>query len=358
MTPVRVLVSGGGIAGPALAYWLRRHGMRPTVVERAPAVRDGGHRLQIEGPGVGALCRMGLLDELRGLGVPSPEGIRLDYGGGRGAVIPGVSTLVSGEPGLVLRRGDLCTALHRHVRDDAEYLFDDSVTALHESDDGVTVSFLNREPRVFDLVVGADGTHSHLRSLVFGPEDRFRRYLGTNLVLFDVDRHRTPSDHVVGHVRSGRGLLLAPLPDPAREECTVLTRDRAPVTDPETHRRSLRERFAGDGAATDRALAAMDEAPAVHVAPSAQIRMDTWTRGRVALLGDAGYCPDPMTGQGSTLALVGACASSAARSSGRAATTGSPSPPTSGRCARSSTPTWPWAARTPGWSHRTPARPG
>ncbi|WP_431868644.1 hypothetical protein [Nocardiopsis eucommiae] len=97
------------------------------------------------------------------------------------------------------------------------------------------------------------------------------------------------------------------MPDPAREECTVLTRDRAPVTDPETHRRSLRERFAGDGAATDRALAAMDEAPAVHVAPSAQIRMDTWTRGRVALLGDAGYCPDPMTGQGSTLALVGAC---------------------------------------------------
>ncbi|QVJ01244.1 FAD-dependent monooxygenase [Nocardiopsis eucommiae] len=80
MTPVRVLVSGGGIAGPALAYWLRRHGMRPTVVERAPAVRDGGHRLQIEGPGVGALRRMGLLDELRGLGVPSPEGIRLDYG--------------------------------------------------------------------------------------------------------------------------------------------------------------------------------------------------------------------------------------------------------------------------------------
>lgn len=307
MTPARVLISGGGIAGPALAHWLRRHGMRPTVVERAPAVRDGGHRLQIDGAGVDALRRMGLLAELRGLGVPSPDGIHLDYGGSREVVIPGVPTLVSGEPGLVLRRGDLCEVLHRHVRDDVEYLFDDSVTALHESEDAVTVNFRNREPRSFDLVVGADGMHSRLRSLVFGPEDAFRRYLGTNLVLFDLDRHRAPTGHVVGRIRPRRGVLLAPLPDPARLECTILTRDRDPVTDPEAHLVAVRERFAGDGEGTARVLAAMEDAPAVHVAPSAQIRMDTWTRGRVTLLGDAGYCPDPMTGQGSTLALVGAC---------------------------------------------------
>ncbi|MFE6305933.1 FAD-dependent monooxygenase [Nocardiopsis sp. NPDC057823] len=302
----RILISGGGIAGPALAHWLHRYGFRPTVVERAPAVRTGGHRIQIEGVGVDALRRTGLLEEARELSGAPPGEIRFGHGGRRQVVIDGAS-LVSGEQGLVIRRGDLCEILYRATRDEAEYLFDDSVTGIRESDDGVTVSFRNRRPRDFDLVVGADGIHSDTRSLVFGPKERFRKYLGTNIALFELPNDLGLTDHVRGLVRPGRGMLLAPFPEAGTLECTVLTRDREPVADAEEHKRRLRERFAGDGEEVRRVLAAMERSDAVHVSPSVQIHMDSWTRGRVALVGDAGYCPDPMTGQGSTLALVGAC---------------------------------------------------
>ncbi|MBR8745173.1 FAD-dependent monooxygenase [Nocardiopsis sp. MG754419] len=306
MTGERVLISGGGVAGPALAHWLHRYGFRPTIVERAPAVRTGGHRVQIEGVGVDALRRTGLLEEARRAAGAPPEEIRFGYGGRREVVIDGAS-LVTEETGLVIRRGDLCALLYRHTREDVEYLFDDAITALRETDHGVTVSFHHREPREFDLVVGADGIHSHTRALVFGPKERFRRYLGTNIALFDIEDHLGLTDHVIGRVRPGRGVLLAPYPETGRLECTILTRDAEPLVDVAEHKRRLRERFAEDGEPMRSVLAGMDGATTAHVSPSVQIHMDSWTRGRVALVGDAGYCPDPMTGQGSTLALVGAC---------------------------------------------------
>lgn len=306
MSGPRVLISGGGIAGPALAHLLRAYGFRPTIVERAPEVRAGGHGIQIDGVGIDALRRIGVLDEARRAGGPTPDEIHLDYGGHR-LVMPNGAPRLSDETGLMIRRGDLAELLYRHVRDDVEYLFDDTVTGLRETEEGILVDFENRPSRDFDLVVGADGVHSGVRSLVFGPEERFLHYKGTNIALFDIENHLGPVRHMIGRARARRGTLLQPTPDTELLECFLLTRDPEPLTDVEGHRALLRKRFERDGEETRRLLEAMEHARTTYTTPSAQVRMDSWSLGRTVLLGDAGHALEPMTTQGGSLALTGAC---------------------------------------------------
>ncbi|QVQ50227.1 FAD-dependent monooxygenase [Spiractinospora alimapuensis] len=301
----RVLISGGGIAGPALAYWLRRYGFRPTVVERASEVRTGGYRIQIEGSGIQALQRMGLLETFRRHGGPTPSSMRLTMRpGGRPLTLPG-GAAVSTEPGLVIQRGTAAERIYLHTKDDVEYRFGDSVTAIHEHPDGATVHFERGESEEYDLVVAADGIRSRTRSLAFGGVDPIH-YLGTNLALFTLDNTLGLHDQVIGHAWPRRGCLIATFPGNTALEGNFLFRAPNPVEDVDQHKRLIRGRFGADGWHAPHLLRAMEEAPFAHFAPTAQVRMTSWTSGRVALVGDAGYCPDPMTGQGTSLALVGA----------------------------------------------------
>lgn len=301
----RILISGGGIAGPALAYWLRRYGFRPSIVERASEVRTGGYRIQIEGSGIQALQRMELLEAFRRHGGPAPRNMRLTMRpGGRPLELPGGAS-VSTEPGLAIQRGTAAERIYLHTKDDVEYRFGDSITAINQHPDGATVHFERGEPEEYDLVIAADGIHSRTRSLAFAGVDPIH-YLGTNLALFTLDNALGLRDQVIGHAWPRRGSLIATFPGNAMLEGQFLFRDPKPIEDVEQHKRLVRDLFGADGWHAPLLLRAMDEAPFAHFAPTAQVRMESWTAGRVALVGDAGYCPDPMTGQGTSLALVGA----------------------------------------------------
>lgn len=184
-----VLISGGGIAGTVLAHWLHRRGFAPTVVERAPRPRPGGQAVDIRGVALDVVGRMGLLEQarkvrtrMRGMSVLDPEGHEIDRST--------ESTFSSGRldsDDIELLREDLVRMVHEHTREDAEYLFGDSITALQEDGDGVRVDFVHGASRTFDLVIGADGLHSAVRRLVFGPEERFARHLGSYLSVFSAD---------------------------------------------------------------------------------------------------------------------------------------------------------------------------
>src|SRR4051812_20177310 len=171
MTTRSVLISGGGIAGPALASWLTRRGIAVTVVERAPAPRPGGQAVDLRGAARTVADRMGLLDEIRSVSLEQ-EGIawvRAD-----GSIAARMGTDAFGGEGIVseieVLRGDLAAVLHRATAAGTEYLFDDSITGLDDRGDGVPVTFARSAPRRFDLVVGADGSHSVVRALTFGRE--------------------------------------------------------------------------------------------------------------------------------------------------------------------------------------------
>jgi 2-polyprenyl-6-methoxyphenol hydroxylase-like FAD-dependent oxidoreductase len=301
-----VLISGAGIAGLTLAFWLRRHGFAPTVVERAPAIRDGGYKVDVRGAALTVVERMGLLDEVRARRTGVRSGTVVDAAGRRVASMDGdtFGGRVHGDAEVL--RGDL----HRLIfeRTGAEYLFGDSITALTETGAGVEVAFASGLVRTFDLVVGADGLRSATRSLAFGAEERFVRDLGHRIAIFGVPNHLGLDREEVTCVGPGRTALAYSTGDGAdakamflfRSDGTDVPRERA------AQERALAAAYADEGWEVPRLLDGMGAAPDFYFDAVAQVRMDHWSSGRVALLGDAAYCASPASGQGTSLALVGA----------------------------------------------------
>ncbi|MFE6834860.1 FAD-dependent monooxygenase [Streptomyces sp. NPDC057705] len=306
-----ILICGAGIAGPALAYWLRRGGFTVTIVERAPAPRPGGQTVDLRGAGRTVIERMGLMDRARAETVDQRGLALVDTDGRTTARLPADGF---GGEGIVseieILRGDLARLLYEASLPDTEYLFDDTVTGIDQHADGVTVTFENAAPRRFALVVGADGPHSVVRGLAFGPERDFVRPIGLYTSWFtafdglDLDgwfvMHNAPGGLVVsarpgrlpGEIKAGFSFRSPPL-----------SYDRRDIA---AQQELLARRFAHVGWETPRLLRAMSAAPDFFLDSMGQVRLDSWSRGRVALLGDAGYCATPLTGLGTSLALVGA----------------------------------------------------
>jgi 2-polyprenyl-6-methoxyphenol hydroxylase-like FAD-dependent oxidoreductase len=306
---MRVLISGASVAGPALAYWLHRYGFAVTVVERAPALRKtGGHAVDLFRPAMDIVERMGLLDRVRARQTGT-EWLSVHTPGRARPVELELRKLMSSmsDRHAEIMRDDLSEVFHDATRDDVEYVFDDSITAI--SDDG-EVAFERGPARRFDLVVGADGLHSNVRRLVFGPESRFTSWIGAYLAVASVPNFLGLDARVEGLTSVDRMAAMygaADLPD-ARAVFIFRTPGQLDYhyRDVPRQKELLREHFAGLGWQVPRLLAELDSTPAFYFDSITQLHLDTWSRGRVTLVGDAGYCPGPAVGGSTSLAVVGA----------------------------------------------------
>ncbi|WP_219460354.1 FAD-dependent monooxygenase [Nonomuraea rhizosphaerae] len=309
-----ILISGASVGGPALAYWLERYGHNVTVVEVTPGFRPGGQAIDVRGPALEVASRMGVLDEIRRHKVQM-RGMSVVDDDGKEVYRSEEHTLTGGDlasADIEILRDDLSQIFVRAVGDRVEYLLGDTVTAIDQDDSGARVTFATAAPRTFDLVVGADGLHSNTRRLVFGPESQFIEYMGTYLAVWtipnylELDRwqvfHQIPGDSWGGGVMSVRGNSEARVYMGFESEEPIAYDYR----DIPSQKRILRERLGGFGWELPRMLDHMEDAEDFHFDPMAQIRMDTWSQGRVVLLGDAGYCGSPLSGQGTSMAMVGA----------------------------------------------------
>jgi 2-polyprenyl-6-methoxyphenol hydroxylase-like FAD-dependent oxidoreductase len=306
---MRVLISGASVAGPALAYWLDRYGFAVTVVERAPALRKaGGHAIDLFRPAMDIVERMGVLDRVlaRKTGTDHLLMYREGHDKPVELEIRRLTTAIS-DRHVEIMRDDLSEVFYEATRDHVEYVFGDSIATI--SNDGEVTFDSGREDR-YDLVIGADGLHSNVRRLVFGPEERFSTWIGAYLAVASVPNHLGLDGRMEGITGVGRmaGMYGAAHMSDAR--AVFLFRTPEPLDyhhrDVARHKRLLRARFEGMGWQVPRLMEEVDRTPAFYFDSITQLRLDTWSRGRVTLVGDAGYCPGPAVGGSTSLAVVGA----------------------------------------------------
>ncbi|MFG3130823.1 FAD-dependent monooxygenase [Streptomyces tendae] len=306
-----VLISGASIAGPALAFWLNRHGYEVTVVEKAGTLRSGGYPIDVRGTALDVVERMGILPQLRDAHIDLRRITFLDGDGDEVTSLHphAVTGGVTGRD-LEIRRGDLTDALYTAVRDDVEFLFNDSVDTLDQNEHGVDVTFQGGGTRRFDLVFGADGMHSRTRETLFGPEEQFHRHLGYCFAVFTMPNTLGLSHETVMWNTPGRAAAVYAVGDDEEVHAFLNFARPDPPYDafgnPDAQRALLADVFADAGWEVPGILGALHDADDVFFDAVGQIRMPRWTSGRVALLGDAAYAPSFLTGQGTSLALVGA----------------------------------------------------
>jgi 2-polyprenyl-6-methoxyphenol hydroxylase-like FAD-dependent oxidoreductase len=306
---MRVLVSGASVAGPVLAYWLTRRGFDVTVVERAPALRKtGGHAIDLFRPAMEITEQMGVLPlvEARSTGTGrmiyrrahSGRPVRLDY--------LKLQKVIS-ERHVEIMRDDLSQIYYDAARDDVEYLFGDEITSISE-DGGVT--FAHGAPRSYDLVVGADGLHSGVRQLVFGPDVGHTRFLGGYLSVLSVPKSLAREGEITSIVEPNRIAMIYTADHLDDARAVFLFRPRAPLQyhhrDGTRQRQFLRDVFGGVASEVDGWLAELDGPGPFYFDSITQLQLTSWSRGRVTLVGDAGYCPGPAVGGSTSLAVLGA----------------------------------------------------
>ena len=308
-----ILISGAGIAGLALAYWLKKHGFKPTVVEFAPKLREGGYAIDFFGAGFDVAEKMGILSDLEKVDLRIKEVVFVDEQNRKRGALNAfqIRGLVNGRFYNVLR-SDLARVISGHLDSGIEFIFGDTITKIEQTRNEVMVSFQSGNERIFDLVVGADGLHSNVRNLVFSDESQYEKYFEFYVAAYTILDHRKSFE---------KDSLFKTYTVPGKQVNTYSTKGDKLTSlfiwssaekyayehsDVMRQKQILRNEFRNVGWECPTLLEGLDKADDFYFDPISQIKMDHWSNGRVTLVGDACDCPSLLSGQGSTLAMVAA----------------------------------------------------
>jgi 2-polyprenyl-6-methoxyphenol hydroxylase-like FAD-dependent oxidoreductase len=311
MSAKSVLISGTGIAGPTLAFWLNTAGFRTTIVERAPGLREGGYVIDFWGVGYDIAERMGLGDDLKRVGYVMREMRIVD---GRGERVAGFGTRVfrelTGGRFITLARSDLSRLLFETMKGETDVLFGDEIVGLEERPDCMQVRFRHSGVRAFDLVIGADGLHSNIRELAFGPQLQFEKDLAYAVAAFEARGYRPRDEDVyVIYGEPGRMIGRVALHDDRTLFLFVFATDGDALPMPLDvggQKAVLFEKYAAGRWECPQILDSLHRTQELYFDRVAQIKMPSWSRRRIALVGDAAFCVSLMAGQGSALSMAAA----------------------------------------------------
>ena len=305
---MKVLISGAGPAGLTAAYWLKRYGFNPTIVERAPSLLVGGYKIDVRGAALQVISQMGIHDavvaartDMQGAQLVDKEGNVLERMSG-----DDFGHRVGGD--LEIVRGTLCQILRDHLGE-VEILFGDTIQGITQSSDSAQVQFTKNGVREFDCVIGADGLHSNVRRIAFGEESRFLRDLGLYLCVYSVPNYLKLDRMEIQYSEIGRiAAIWSSRGDANAKACFGFSAQSLHIGlhDRVQQQQALKTVYEGIGWEVPRLLEMMPMATDWYFDQAAQIDMPRWSQGRIVLVGDAAYCASPMSGQGTSLALIGA----------------------------------------------------
>jgi 2-polyprenyl-6-methoxyphenol hydroxylase-like FAD-dependent oxidoreductase len=306
-----VLISGAGIAGPTLAYWLSVYGLESTLIERAPQLRTGGYAIDFWGLGFDIAERMGLLPDLKRDGYNIKE-LRIVNADGKriGGFDVDIFRQAARGRYVTIPRTDLAKDIYRKIEGRCETIFGDSIAGIQQDADGVNVSFKHGRCRRFNMVIGADGLHSIVRKLTFGEEKHFEKFLDYSVAAFEVTGYRPRDEDIyVNYSTPGKQVGRLSLRNDRTLFLFVFADEHGNLIDSDdigSQRKALRTQFGNLGWECPQILDAMESCPELYFDRVSQIRMNTWSKGRVGLIGDAAFCPSLLAGQGSALAMIAA----------------------------------------------------
>ncbi|MEU5927215.1 FAD-dependent monooxygenase [Streptomyces antimycoticus] len=306
---MRILVSGAGAAGLSAGIDLARVGHEVEIVERANHLRVNGSPIDVRGAAIETARSMGILDAVIDHRITMTEETKFVDRSGV-AVAPLVREEVDESPeDIEIPREDLMNILRQALPEQVDLRFEDFIVSLVDDGDRVAVTYASGREAAYDMVVGADGVHSGVRRLVFGPEEEFTEHLGMYVAIGDAPEQATPDNRTTEVLNlPGRMAGVARY----RDKALALFEFRSEPIDYDYHdldeqKRILAEAFAGieDWKVPELVRTAQGD-PELYFDAITQIHMPTWHQGRVVLIGDAAHCATSMAGRGTSLALLGA----------------------------------------------------
>lgn len=307
----KVLISGASFAGLSTAYWMNRFGYKVSIVEIAPGLKKGGTPVNILGDTIDIVTRMGLFEEIRSnrIVMKSMEFRNADDVTER-IEFHQQNQQDRGEVEYEIERDVLLNMLYETIKADVEFIYDESITSLQEIDDSMYVTFKNGSPQTYDLVFGCDGIHSAVRRYWFGAEAAFSQFLQTYFSITIVNKLLIPEYTTQMYSEPGKTVML----NAYNGKTDICLAFFAEQEIPYDYRNELQQRniileqFKGTGWRTDELLEEVHQFGNFYFDKLCQVKMPSWTKGRVALVGDAGYCASPAAGRGGSLAIDGAAA--------------------------------------------------
>ncbi|MCX2584384.1 FAD-dependent monooxygenase [Pedobacter sp. MR22-3] len=311
---IRVLISGASIAGLSTAYWLAKYGFEVTIVERAAHIRPGGQALDVRGPALEVASRMGILETIRRAGTKLKGMSIVDALTGNETYRNTEGTITAGKfssPDVEILRDDLCHVLFEAVGDQVTYIFNETIVSLDQKETGVEVKFTNAPDQQYDLIIGADGLRSNVRRLIFGGDEQFIRYLGNYVAIFTIPNFLNLDRWEVFFQHEGNPVAAYIVKEREGDARTYLGFESPePIEydyrDILSQKKLVAERSLNVGSDIQKIKQFMHDSTNFYFDSINQIIMKTWSKARVVLVGDAGYSVSLSTGQGTTVAMVGA----------------------------------------------------